>query len=106
MIIWLDDEYKCHVVNNDTFRAIETEYFNGFCTEYIEGHRFVPEGETWINAEGNAFEGEMVAAWIDFNVLDDAQRAYEQEELRRLKAENAEYEAALSEIEEALGVTK
>ena len=85
--------------------AVETDYFDGKCPAYIEGYRFVPEGETWVRADGVVFQGEMVSPWKPWQELDAAQRAYEQEQLESLSAQNAEYEAALAEIEAALGVT-
>lgn len=50
------------------------------------------------------FSGEMAAPWKPWRELDSAQRAYELEQLESLTAQNAEYEAALSEIETVLGV--
>ena len=96
MKIWLDNDYKCYITDNGTMRAIDTEYFDGFCQEYIEGHRFVPEGETWVTADGDAFGGEMVAAWKPFIELEKAQAEYETGEIDRLKAELADMKAALA----------
>ena len=50
------------------------------------------------------FTGEMIAPWKPWDELDAAQREYEREQYQALAAQNAEYEAALSEIETALGV--
>lgn len=104
MTIYVDHDYKCHVATADGLTAVETDYFDGKCPAYIEGYRFVPEGETWVRADGVVFQGEMVSPWKPWRELDAAQRAYEQEQLESLSAQNAEYEAALSEIEAALGV--
>lgn len=104
MTVYLDKDFKCHVTDDGTMTAYETNFFDSKCTQFIEGYRLVPRGEAWVREDGKAFEGLMIAPWMDVKALDEAQRQYEQEELRRLKAENAEYEAALSEIEEALGV--
>lgn len=97
MTIYIDNDYKCHVTDDGTMTAVETDYFNGKCDAYIEGYRYVPEGQTWTREDGVEFGGVMIAPWVDLRILEDAQRAYEQTQL-------ADYEAALSEIEAALGV--
>ena len=98
MTIYIDDDYKCHVSNADGRREIETGNFDGKCPEWIESYRFVPEGETWTREDGEVFKGEMVTPWKDLSEAYTAQTAY-------LERQNAQYEAALSEIEAALGVT-
>lgn len=98
MKIYIDSEYRCHTTNtDDTFREVETDVFDGKCDAFIEGYRYIPAGESWIRSDGKVFRGEMTAPWKDYHVLDGMQRAYELGML-------AEYEAALSEIETALGV--
>ena len=98
MTIYIDDDYKCHVSNADGRREIETGNFDGKCPEWIESYRFVPAGETWTREDGEVFKGEMVTPWKDLSEAYTAQTAY-------LERQNAQYEAALSEIEAALGVT-
>lgn len=105
MTIYIDADYKCYTATADGLTAVETDVFNGMCAAYIEGYRFVPAGASWTRQDGVVFQGEMVSPWKPWRELDSAQRAYEQEQLESLRAQNAEYEAALSEIETALGVT-
>jgi len=83
MICYLDKDYKCHATNQDgTFREVEApSLFYGKCDAFIEGHRFVPPGETWIRSDGVVFHGEMVSPWKDYDELDNAQREYEKEKL-------------------------
>lgn len=77
-VIFIDDDYKCHVNNYDgLFRKVETDFFDGKCDCYIEGYRFVPDGETWTREDGEIFEGEMIAPWKDYNELNIAQIRYE-----------------------------
>lgn len=76
-IIYIDSDYKCHVVNNGMMTEVETEYFNGKCDQYIEGYRFIPAGESWTRADGLVFDGEMAMPWQDHVELDNAQRRYE-----------------------------
>ena len=97
MTIYIDSGYKCYVSAAEGRRAIETNFFNGKCPEWIESYRFVPEGETWTREDGELFKGEMVTPWKDLSEAYVAQTAY-------LERQNAQYEAALSEIETALGV--
>lgn len=97
MTIYIDSDYKCYVSASDGRRAIETNDFNGKCPEWIESYRFVPEGETWTREDGEVFTN-MAAPWKDLSEAYVAQTAY-------VTAQNAQYEAALTEIEAALGVT-
>ena len=97
MTIYIDNDYKCFVSTADGRRAVETNFFDGKCPEWIESYRFVPEGETWTREDGEVFKGEMVTPWKDLSEAYMAQTAY-------LERQNAQYEAALSEIEAALGV--
>ena len=98
MTIYIDSDFKCHVTNDGTLTAVETDFFDGKCDAYIEGYRFVPAWEAWTCPDGVTFTGEMISPWKDWRELDEAQRAYEREQL-------AAYEQALSEIEAALGVS-
>lgn len=98
MAIYIDSDYKCHVSNADGRREIETGNFNGKCAEWIESFRFVPAGETWVREDGEVFKGEMMAPWKDLSNAYIAQTAY-------VTAQNAQYEAALTAIENALEVT-
>ena len=98
MTIYIDSDYKCYISASEGLRAIETNFFDGKCPEWIESYRFVPEGETWTRDDGEEFRGEMTAPWKDLGEAYTAQTAY-------LEQQNAQYEAALSEIEVALGVT-
>lgn len=97
MKIYIDNDYKCHISPADGRMAIETDYFDGMCDATIEGHRYIPAGSTWTRADGETFVGEAYMLFVDWATLDAAQREYEQ-------AQNTQYEAALSEIEAALGV--
>lgn len=94
MNIYLDSDYKCHVSNDGTMREFDVPSFDGKCAEFIEGYRYVPEGERWTRSDGQAFRGEMIAPWKDYDQLYKAQLEYEVEQ----------YKIALDEIETALGV--
>mgnify|MGYP006983547297 CR=1 FL=1 len=96
MTIFIDADYKCHIVSDGTMTAVETDFFYDKCDAYIEGYRYVPAGQTWTREDGEEFSGEMIAPWKPWDELDAAQREYERQQL-------AQYESALTEIESALG---
>ena len=99
MIVYIDNDNKCYAEAAEGLRAVETYFFDGKCKKFIEGFRFVPEGETWKREDGEVFSGEMFASHEDCTILEAAQKQYEESQQTI-----AEYEAALSAIEEALGV--
>lgn len=95
MTIYIDSDYRCHVSNDGNMREFDLPFFDGKCTEFIEGYRYVPSGETWTRGDGEVFTN-MVAPW----------KLYAQLYKVQLEYEVAQYEAALSEIETALEVQK
>ena len=98
MTIYIDSVFKCHVSAAEGRREIETSFFDGKCEEWIESYRYVPAGETWVESNGVMFHGEMIAPWEDLSDAYAAQAAY-------VTAQNKQYEAALTAIENALEVT-
>lgn len=90
-MIYIDKDYKCHVENDGTMTAVETDFFEGKCDAYIEGFRFVPAGESWTRSDGVVFEGEMATPCVDYSELVHAQRDHERSLL-------AEYEALVDEL--------
>lgn len=79
MRIYIDPiDFKCHTTNPDgTFREIETDFFDGKCTTFIEGYRFVPSWESWTRPDGVVFTGEMIAPFKPYDQLAAAQAQYE-----------------------------
>ena len=84
--IYIDLDFRCHVNDDGSLTPIETDVFDGKCDAYIEGFRFVPNGESWTRKDGAVFHGEMVSPWKHYSELDSAQREYE----KQLLAEYAE----------------
>lgn len=78
-MIYIDKEFKCHVADDGTMTAVETDAFDGKCDAYIEGHRFVPDGAIWTREDGTVFEGEMKSPWKDSAALEAAQTQYERD---------------------------
>lgn len=75
--IYLDAEFKCQTINNGAMRSVQTDFFDGKCTAFIEGYRFVPTGESWTRADGVVFYGEMIVPWKPYDQLAAAQAQYE-----------------------------
>ena len=55
MTIYIDSDYKCYASVADGRRAVETNFFDGKCSEWIESYRFVPAGETWTREDGKLY---------------------------------------------------
>lgn len=100
MTIYINTDFKCHTVAGDGMTAVETTAFDGKCAAYIEGYRFVPDGEIWTAADGTAFRGEMIAPWKPWAELDAAQRTYERERAAELETQNAELVEAMAAMVE------
>jgi hypothetical protein len=92
--IYIDSEFKCHITNDGTMTAVETEAFNGKCDTYIEGCRYIPAGESWTRSDGVVFTGTMIAPFKDSQLLEAAQKLYEEMNASAIKEERI---AALEE---------
>lgn len=105
MKIYIDTENRCHASRDDGLRAFETDaissFFLGKCAAFIDGHIYVPEGESWTRADGEVFEGEMIAPAENALWLERIQAEYERELLLQTQAALADADAALA----ILGVT-
>lgn len=97
MIIYIDKDYKCHVEDDGTRRAVEAPYFDGKCSALIEGYRYVPPGEAWVGPDGKVTMGEMLTPWQSGALLMEFQRQYE---------DSQEQQADLKAALEVLGVTE
>ena len=97
MTVYIDDDYKCHVTPIAGARSIDDTFFDNKCPNLIESYRYVPAGATWTREDSVAFAGPMISPWRDIRQYDSEQREYERQQI-------AQYEAALAEIETALGV--
>lgn len=95
--VYIDSDFKCHITDDGTMTAVETDFFDGKCDSCIEGYRFVPAGQSWTRSDGAVFRGEMIAPWKPLDELDAAQRAYERELLRQYEQAIAELDSAYTE---------
>jgi hypothetical protein len=77
--IYIDSDYRCHVTNDGTTTAVETDFFDGKCDTFVEGYCYDTR---------NGYV--QIYPVKPFSELDAAQREYERKLLE-------EYEAALAE---------
>lgn len=95
MTIYIDtnDGFKCHTTDTGGLLEYEESFFDGKCSEFIEGYRLIPAGEKWIMPDGTFFKGLIVAPWKNYDYLQTVQEAYEQGQ-----------DEILTTVESALGV--
>jgi hypothetical protein len=95
MKIYLDNNFMCHTSNDSSMLEVDApQNFNGMCPNVIECMRYVPEDMQYVTPDGTVIHGVFIQCVGD---ADSAQREYERQLL-------ADYESALAEIEDALGV--
>lgn len=82
MIVYIDNDRKCHVTPGDGMTAVDTDFFDGKCKQFIEGYRLIPAGESWIREDGEVFHGEMIAPWKPYEILAELQALYEEEQTK------------------------
>lgn len=86
--IYIDSEFKCHVTNNGTMTAVETNFFDGKCDAFVEGYCY------------DTRKGYLtIYPWKPYSELDAAQRAYEKEQLEQYKIELAELDAVILDMQ-------
>lgn len=96
-VIYLDTNFKCHIMNDGTMTAIETNFFDGKCDAFIEGYMYIPENEIWTRSDGIVFYGEMIIPWKPYSELDAAQRQYERNQLVQLQNNQNELNTSYQE---------
>lgn len=68
--IYIDSSYKCHVTDDGTMTAVETDFFDGKCDTFVEGY-------CYDDSKGYV----QIYPVKPFSELDAAQREYEKERL-------------------------
>ena len=97
--VYIDSDFKCHIINDGSMTAVETDFFDGKCENFIKGYRFVPQGASWTRSDGKVFYGEMLAPWGDYAKMKAEQQNYELLLLAQYESELAELDAALLEAQ-------
>lgn len=82
--IYIDEQYHCHVTDDGTMTAIDTEEFDDKCDEFVEGYCIDPERKA-------------VWPWKSYWDLLLAQMRYEQQMLDIYKVEKDELNASYQE---------
>ena len=77
MKIFIDSDYMCRAEGGEGLREFELPDFEGKCAAFIQGYRYVPQGESWTRADGEVFTGEMISPAVDSRILEAYQRQYE-----------------------------
>lgn len=89
MTIYIDKDCKCYTEPAAGRTAVETSAFDGKCRQYIEGYRFVPAGQSWTREDGQVFHGEMIAPWRPYDILEEFQALYEEEQAKQAETQEA-----------------
>lgn len=99
MKIYIDinDGFKCYTTNTGNLLECDESFFDGKCPEFIEGYRCKPEDYEWVIDDEVCIRADckVITPWKNYEELERAQFQYE----------IAQYEAALTAIENALEVT-
>lgn len=77
MTVYLDKDFKCHLIDDGTMLEVETPFFDNKCQTFIEGYRYIPQGYSWTNNRGVTFNGEMISPHRDYTELRQAQEMYD-----------------------------
>lgn len=83
MIVFIDQNFKCHVSNDGTMRAVDIPYFDGKAKALIEGYRYIPPGEAWASPTGKVLQGELLEPWQSYALLQEFQRQHEDAQERQ-----------------------
>ena len=73
--IYIDSDFRCHISDDGTMHAVETDFFDSKCDAYIEGY--------CCEVREN---GTVLYPWKPYSELDAAQRQYELAQLADYKA--------------------
>ena len=72
--IYIDSEFKCHVADDGTMTAVETDFFDGKCDAFVEGYCY---------DTGKGYP--QIYPWKPLEELEAAQREYEREQMQDME---------------------
>ena len=78
MLVFIDKDYKCHTKNLANYRLVNVPYFDGKCETFIEGFRYIPNGEKYKKETGEIITGKALLPFKDLILLETIQRLYEE----------------------------
>jgi len=101
--IYLDSDFRCHLTDTGGLRSVETDAFDGKCNNFIEGYRFIPDGESWTRQDGAVFHGEMIAPFVDYRILEAYQEQYKESatDLEEAQKEAAYLQSQIADMDES-----
>ena len=79
-VVYIDNEYKCHAVNDGTMTAVEDAFFDNMCDTFIEGY-------CYDTSKGYL----QIYPWKPYSELDAAQKQYEKDLADRAELEASYY---------------
>ena len=82
MKVYIDEEFKCHCEDGKGRTAVESDFFDDLCPEFIEGCCYVPAGEMTLSEDGTIIRGETIFPWKPFNEIYQAQLRYQMADMR------------------------
>lgn len=86
--IYIDSNYRCHPVNDGTMTAVETDFFDGKCDTFVEGHCY--------DTRNGCVQ---IYPWKPYNELEAAQRDYERQLLEEYKSIIAEQDLTILDLQ-------
>lgn len=60
--IYIDNEYMCHLENEQGRTAVETDVFDGVTDAAIPYYRYIPEGREYTDKHGRTLYGLFIQA--------------------------------------------
>ena len=73
--VYIDSDFKCHVADDGTRKAVEIDFFDGKCEQFVEGYCYDTR---------NGYV--QIYPFLPFGELDSAQREYEKQLLSQYEA--------------------
>ena len=52
---YIDDDFMLHLSPEEGLEPVELPELEGKCQIYIEGYRYVPQGQSWQRQDGQVF---------------------------------------------------
>lgn len=89
MTIYLDSDFRCHLQDDGTRMAVETEAFEGKCEAFVSAYHYIPSGYSWQHQSGIIYNGLAIIADADYSVLARIQEQYEYDQEQSVDMQNA-----------------
>lgn len=84
MIVYLDEDFHCHIQNSKTMLKVESSFFDEKCKLFIESWQYIPEGYSWTRDDGLIITGPTYICIDNSSVIYVLQTQYEIDEINHL----------------------